>query len=247
MKNVREPYRQVSCFVCSWFMIAVSFLLSNILADEIVTTKSGKKVLLRDNGTWEYVKEMKMEKRKSTQATGSQGASANRNLNKDIAAIVNDLQIKSVYDFRKVTWNMSLSQVKKIETLKLLAQDRQTLTYDYILIGMKCQVKYHFRNNKLIKAQYKLQRKHFDPASFNEDFLGLKKYLKQMYGFPTLDQDSWSNDQYKSDKSKWGFAVSIGFLLRTVTWQRERAKTVLQMSGENHKVFITIKYMSKNI
>ena len=139
---------------------------------------------------------------------------------------------------------MTVAQVKQTEKLKLLEEGKESLKYDYTLIGMKCNILYYFKSGKLASARYTIQQKHHDPALFNKDFISLKKHLRLMYGAPATLQDNWKNDQFKSDETKWGFAVSIGFLTRLVTWRTGETKVALQMEGQNHEIFINIKYAS---
>ena len=216
-----------------------------LYADKIATTEDGKKVILKDDGTWKYVTsdDSKAQKDASSAKKGDVSTPA-KPLSKDISVIASELKSGVTSDFRDVNWGMSLAQVKKIEKLKLLEDGKESLKYDYVLIGMKCNVLYNFKNDKLTKARYTIKQKHHDPALFNEDFIALRKHLRLMYGAPVNVQDIWKNEQLKSDKSKWGFAVSIGFLTRMVIWKTEKTKIVLHMEGQNHEISLTIKYAS---
>lgn len=216
-----------------------------LYADKTATTEDGKKVILKDDGTWKYVTsdDSKAQKDASSTKKGDVSTPA-KPLSKDISVIASELKTGATSDFRNVNWGMSLAQVKKIENLKLLEEGKESLKYDYTLIGMKCNVLYNFKNDKLTAARYIIRQKHHDPALFNEDFIALKKHLKLMCGAPVNVQDIWKNEQFKSDKSKWGFAVSIGFLTRMVIWKTGKTKIVLQMEGQNHEIFLTIKYAS---
>jgi hypothetical protein len=159
-----------------------------------------------------------------------------------MASIADELNVNQDSDFRNVKWGMTLHQVKNKEKLKLIKEEKNLLEYEYTLIGMRCKVIYYFNNNLLTKAQYKIDRKHYNPANFNRDYMALKRYLIGLHGDPSIDQDNWHNDQYRSDKTKWGFAVSIGFLTRTAIWKNSRSKILIEMLGENHKAFINIKF-----
>lgn len=244
-------------------LVTGTFSHYDIFADQLAKTKEGKTVLLKNNGTWEYVeidsKTNKITPFNSSQTESSLGTTGtsptNNNVkkesvtfsNKEMASIADELNIKEEADFRNVNWGMTLQQVKMNEKLQLINSDNQLLEYEYTLIGMRCKVLYYFSSNSLTKAQYKLNRKHYDPSNFNKDYTALKQYLIRLYGDPNIDQDNWHNDQYKSDPTKWGFAVSIGFLTRTAVWKNGRSKILLEMLGENHKAFINIKYTSLDI
>jgi hypothetical protein len=237
----------------------VVFFTHDIYGDQIAKTNDGKTVLLKSNGTWEYVtidpktrKITRLESSKPGNTPQNPGTSiSNKNIskkpvkfsNKEMASIADELNVKKGSDFRNVNWGVTIQQVKKIENLKLINEKDNLLEYEYTLIGMRCKVIYYFRNNSLTKAQYKIDRKHYDPANFNRDYLALKKYLVGLYGDPKIDKDTWHNDQYKSDKTKWGFAVSIGFLTRMAIWKKNnQSKIIIEMLGENHKAYINIKF-----
>lgn len=242
MKSALTPnYLTIIFFI----VIIASQMIS---ADRIATTKDGKKVILRDDGTWEYTTFSDTvtigNARKASSTNETKSSTPEKHSSRAVESLIDVLQQKKYKDFRDVNWGMTLAQVKEIEKLKLLGEDKESLKYDFVLLGMKCYVIYHFKENKLVDARYKIERDHYDPASFNKDFIALRKYCRKTYGGPISVQDIWKNDQYKFDESKWGFAVSIGFLTRTVIWREEETKIVLQMDGENHKIFIKIKFAS---
>ncbi len=236
-------------------IIMVSLL--SVYAEQIATTADGKKVRLKDNGTWEYIKDSKTtgsatqsstvmtQKSGSTTETSGTGDGKKQHISsQEIESLVNIIQGDRASDFRNVSWGMSLEQVKKLENLKFLSAGKDSLKYDYKLIGMNCKVIYKFRDNKLVSARYNIEQKHIDPSLFNEDYVSLKQYFSKVIGTPLTDQDVWKNNLYKPDKTKWGFAVSIGFLTRMIIWKQLGTKILLQMNGHNHKIYITIKYSS---
>lgn len=227
-----------------------------IYTDQIATTEDGKKVVLKDDGTWREATandlkilnssiSRKPDRRdKSDRLQQSPEESPRHMSSEDITTLVDALESNTSSHFRNAKWGMTLAEVKKIEKLRLISGDNNSLSYEYVLIGMNCKIVYTFKENKLVSAQYKIEQKHIDPALFNEDFEALKKYLIKVKGLPVSDQDIWKNDIYKADKSKWGFAVSIGFLTRFAIWKGKGTKINLQMNGHNHKTFIDIKYSS---
>ena len=230
---------------CFTFFSLILIGLTSSYADKVATTEDGKKVILKDNGTWKYASPSEIEALKRAPSAKKPDASSREiPTSKDISTIVDELKTNTSSDFRNVKWGISVEQVKQTEKLRLLEEGKESLKYDYTLIGMKCDILYHFKAGKLTSARYTIQQKHHDPALFNKDFVSLKKHLRLMYGAPATIQDNWKNDQFKSDESKWGFAASIGFLTRLVTWRTGETKVALQMEGQNHEIFITIKYAS---
>lgn len=241
------PFKKVKSFpgLVNLSFISLILITCSIttFADKAATTEDGKKVILKDDGTWQYAGPNNIENVRTTSPVKTTDASPSSvPTSKDISTIVDELKASTTFDFRNVKWGMTVAQVKQTEKLKLLKEENESLTYDHTLIGMKCNIIYHFKSGKLASARYTVQQKHHDPALFNMDFNALKKHLRLLYGNPITVQDNWKNDQFKSDESKWGFAVSIGFLTRMVMWRKSATRVVLQMEGQNHEIFINIKY-----
>lgn len=227
--------------------MAMLFLLLftiSVYSEQMATTDDGKKIVLKDNGTWEFVVTPKTKKNAS--ATAKTGGTVNNKNNKkegtDFTSLVDELKSPTKGNFRSVRWGMTKVLVKKNEKLKLIKEKKNSLKYSYTLIGMKCAVQYYFTANKLTKARYSLKQQHHDPALFNRDYNAMKRYLAQIYGSPLSDENVWANEQFKDNKSKWGFAISIGFLKRIVKWKTTETNVVLKAEGVNHEIFINIEY-----
>lgn len=220
----------------------------SVLAEQIATTEKGQKVILLDNGTWKYVTNQDAIAMKLKTNTGSETDPFAKTVPKredGSASYIDVIRKKNNVDFRDATWGMTRTQIKSLEKLKLLREVGDSLIYEYSLMGMNCLVIYIFnKDSKLLTGQYNIEQAHVNPALFNEDYDALKEYLRGLYGVPTSDQEIWKNETYKEDRAQWGFAVSIGFLSRYVAWKGSNAKIALQMSGENHKIFTSIKFTS---
>jgi hypothetical protein len=212
-------------------------------ADKIITIDDGQKVILKDDGTWKYITNPReTETLKKAPYQENEDNTPAIPTSKDISTIVDELKTASPSDFKNTRWGMSEEQVKRIERLKLIEEGKDFLKYDYTLIGMNCNVIYYFTDGKLSSARYTMKQKHHDPALFSEDFIALKKHLLLLYGPCVSFKDIWQDDQFKTDESKWGFAVSLGFLTRLVTWKNGETEIVLRMAGQNHEIFINIEY-----
>ncbi len=227
-------------------IIGILFLCSAVLsADEIATVNDGRKVRLKSDGTWEYLSPQEAARADAQASTVEKTASsAEKSEGPSISNFVFELHASKSFDFRSVSWGMNKQQVKSAEKLKLIDEYKDSLKYDHEIQGIRCNVYYVFESDKLVSARYTMVRKHFDPADYNADFIALKKHLTQTFGPAASVQDFWNNEMYKDDETKYGFAVSIGFLTRTVNWKQERSKVLLQMEGINHEVFTNVKYSS---
>jgi hypothetical protein len=208
----------------SALMLAVTI----IVAEKIATTDDGKKVTLRDNGTWDYVKETAPD-------TGTASAADHTTL---IDIVKNDPQ----YDFRKAKWGMNRKLVMASETAKLPKSHGDTIEYEVQFLGYNCTVVYIFAGDVLVRAAFQIGQDHIDPALFYIDYENLKKFLVPQYGSPAVNRCDWVNEMYRADKAKWGFAVSLGFLTCSTRWESGRTGITLLIHGGNHLISTSIEY-----
>jgi len=212
-------------------MVIISIAACSLFADKIATTDDGKKVILHDNFRWEFQTE-------STRAEPVAQPDTKR------MSLVELIKNEGSFDFRQVRWGMSKKEVLNAEKAQLVKNGSDTLTYEVQFLGYDCSVLYIFIAQKLSKAVFLIQQSHVDPSLFYKDFDELKKYLSPLYGSAVSDRYDWKNEIYKNDKSKWGFAISIGFLTCRTDWQNDRTRIELRISGANHQISTTIEYTS---
>lgn len=197
------------------------------------TTDDGRKVLLKSDGTWEYVKA-----KKST--AGKKQAAAHVSL---VDIIKNDRH----YDFRTTRWGMNKKEVMASEkTAKVIKDAGDTLEYEVAFLKYQCSVVYAFHDNALVSAVFVIRQPHVDPALYYRDYIDLKQYLTPIYGTAVTDKCDWKNEMYRKDRSKWGFAVSLGFLTCRTVWHDKRTQISLVISGGNHQITTNIEYSEFN-
>ncbi len=220
-------------------------------ADQPAITADGKRVLLLSNGTWRYatVSEQRLFEKsehfsKNNETSGGQEVTGKvlMPLDKSRTSLIDIVRNDTSFDFRNVRWGMSKAQVKNAEKAKQIKSDNEHLQYDLEFLGYTCQVIYFFEKDCLKKAELKIKQDHVDPARYFRDYEELKKYLKPIYGVPVSDRMDWKNEMYSNDPSKWGFAVSIGFLSCRTTWRNNRTLVSLNISGGNHQITTVIEY-----
>jgi hypothetical protein len=146
-------------------------------------------------------------------------------------------------DFRKVRWGMGLTEVKSHESAKLLNESRDQLEYEAEFLGYTCKILYYFANSKLQRAELLISQDHTDPAKYYKDYEKLIRFLNPIYGNPVTDTKDWKNDMYKGDRSRWGFAISLGFLTCKTVWNNKRSQVSLNISGANHKIKTNLEYI----
>jgi hypothetical protein len=245
------------------FVIVLAGFLHSHGAILIATTEDGRKVLLKEDGSWKFatvsdltaVKTMQSREAAAGQS-GDQGADAGgarvqmKSKSGDEPERADFLDVvkgDGSFDVRSAMWGMEKAEVKKSENLQLVRETANTVEYKFKLIGLDSKIVYKFTpdktgKNRLTGAQYIIDQDDVNPARFFEDYKALKSYLRKQFGAPVADENNWTNEIYKADEKNWGFAISLGFLTCKATWKNARTKTVLQLSGANHILSTNIEY-----
>jgi len=201
------------------FILLFQFLFFGIIyTQQNATTDDGRKVILKNNGTWEYLKE---------------------DTNKTIKS--------SFFDFRKSKWGMSKKEIKKTEIGKIKREEDKVIVFDGTVSNIDALIAYIFVEDKLVRAKYIFTPKHSNKNDFLVDYRTVKDALTEKYGTPQSDDTYWRNDLYKDNYSEWGFAVSLGHLTYSCDWETETSKILLMLSGENYTVDLVTEYSSKEL
>ncbi|MBN1578580.1 MAG: hypothetical protein JW913_18600 [Chitinispirillaceae bacterium] len=208
------------------FSFALLLCSTIISADRIATTEDGKRVLLLENGTWRYLKG-----NESPQGTAAKRISL-------IEIVRNDRE----FDFRKVRWGMSGKEVLASEESTPVKNEPSEIEYKVQFLGYDCVVTYSLVNDALTRAGFLIRQPHVDPALYYKDYEDLKRYLAPLYGIAVSDKCDWKNEMYRDDRSKWGFAVSLGFLACGTQWRSNRTQITLAISGGNHQIATNLDY-----
>jgi len=201
-------------------ILILGLLLSAFIAwaDTTAVTEDGRKVLLKDNGSWEYIEEI------------AERASENN------------------YDFRMTRWGMTSEQVKESETLTPSSESTNFIFYETKVANLKCLLCYSFSaNDRLARGKYVITEKHANDNLFIVDYKVLAILLEGKYGNPESDDTFWRNDLYQDNPDSHGFAVSIGHVVYQKIWQLEDTEILLQLSGDNYEIFLALQYTGKNM
>lgn len=190
-----------------------------VFGDQTATTADGKKVLLRDNGTWEYVRE--------TPAASS-------------------TPIALGHAFRQAAWGASRETVKATETATLLKEASQALGYSGEVAGLPCVILYVFVADHLVRGNYGFMPQHSNPNHYIDDYERVKKFLVHKYGPPEGgDERIWRGEPYENDPAHWGMAVLTGELIYQANWETPGTEILLRLSGDNYKPDLTVQYRSR--
>lgn len=200
-------------------LILTSLLLLQLIVygQQSATTEEGKKVLLKADGTWEYVKEVE----------------------------VNTEPKFGTFDFRKTSWGMTKDQVKASETEKLEKEDTDLLAYSGTVSSLNAFIIYVFVNDKLVRTRYLFVEEHTNENDYVSDYKSINSALTEKYGKPKSDKEYWSNNLYKTDYDRRGFAVSLGHLKCFSDWSTNVTEITAALTGDNYKIEHVTEYVSK--
>jgi hypothetical protein len=201
--------------ICQVIVILSSFIYS---ADKFATTESGAKVILHDDGKWQY---------------------DSLNIKKDTS------QKKIEPLFRGTKWGQTKQQIKQIEKAKLIGDTSATLVYKLTTCGFDALLGYNFTNNKLFRATYIFTEEHTNLNIFIDDYATIKILLMKIYGEPKEDKTDWSNDLLKNDRDKWGMAISMGQLAYFTTWENTSTIIALSLQKGDYSIKMSVEYLSK--
>lgn len=158
--------------------------------------------------------------------------------------VVNHSHINA--QFRSTTWGMSSDEVKEVETIsnEMIGELGQTVLVSNAKInGLETLVGYFFIDDKLYKARYMIKENYTNDNQYVDDYKSISAILSTKYGYKSIYYD-WSDDLYKEDTSKYGFAVSLGHLMLGTNFEDEVTKIFHLLKGNDYKVSHFIDYSS---
>jgi len=151
------------------------------------------------------------------------------------------------YDFRKANWGMSKEEVKATEDKKPDSEYDNSLVYYVKIGGDDYLCGYSFLQDKLYNTGYVFVGEHSNKNDYIRDYKNLKEILAKKYGKPKSDRTTWDNDLYKNDRSKWGFAVSLGHLSYGAIWETSNTFITLVLNGDNYEITLLAAYDSRKL
>jgi len=148
-------------------------------------------------------------------------------------------------DFRQTQWGMTKPQVRAAEKGEILTERDDVIGYQGSIAGLECFIFYVFAEGKLVRTKYVITTSHSNQNDYIADYINLEQNLSQKYGKPTKDASYWLNDLYKDEFQQRGFAISLGHLAYSASFEKERTSITLYLHGENYKINLGIEYRSK--
>ena len=199
--------------------IAILTLTSIAYSDQTAITEDGRKVLLKDDGTWEYIKEDPNKSTKYHFRETKWGMSKNA--------------VKATEKLDKVAENIT--------------EYRQGFAFNASVTGLQCFIHYYFtEDDKLALGLYDFTEEYTNLNKHIDDYNSIKSLLTKKYGKPLdLPEIVWNNDLYRNDPSGYGMSVSLGYHTYMAKWHTNDTEIVLSLTGDNFEVNLTVRYESK--
>ncbi len=145
------------------------------------------------------------------------------------------------FSFQTLNWNSSKSDIKSLFPDIKISDD--IFTVDTNLGTYQTNLFFKFEENELSVIGYSFDNKHSNDNLYIDDYKEIKSLLVEKYGTPTLDEMVWSDNLYKSDYSRYGFAISLGHLEYYCKWELPDVDIVLKLTGDNYKISHLLGYM----
>ena len=148
------------------------------------------------------------------------------------------------YNFRHTSWGMTPEEVIASERMAPIEKDETMIKYNTQILNNNVELLYLFAQNKLIGASYKLDENYLNSERFIKAYTRFKGELIKKYGQPNKEITQWKNDAFKSDRSKWGIALSLGYLEYFTFWEIPGTTVSCGLKEENYYVLCSIEYWS---
>ena len=137
-------------------------------------------------------------------------------------------------DFRAASWGMTRERVAEIETLPVVDEGYDYLSYDHVLFDEMVTVVYDFENDVLAKAAYNFMPW---PSSYTGLFNECRAALVEKYGEPTDEKQVYAGASFPSMTSReMEEAVTGGMLELIAEWETGRS-TIRLWAGKSSDMF----------
>ena len=198
--------------------IIIVLISVSLFAQEKAITESGKTVLLKEDGSWEYVIDS----------------------NESTAKEFDFRKTKWGDSVEKVKSSETATIVPEIN-------DPNILGFTGSVAGLEGLIGYYFVNGKLWKGAYIFSETPSNRNMFIQDYSTIKNILIEKYGEPKDDDINWLNDLYTDDSSDYGLAVSIGHLNFYCLWEIGGTKIQMVLNGDNYKISHRLEYNNESL
>ena len=163
-----------------------------------------------------------------------------------IAGMVAQVELSwaDTYNFRYTRWGMTPEEVISSETIVPIEKDEKMIKYKTKILDKNVELLYLFAQNKLIGASYRLDENYLNSERFIKTYARFKEELIKKYGPPNKEITHWKNNAFKSDRSKWGIALSLGYLEYFTFWETPSTTVSCGLKENNYYVLCSVEYWS---
>jgi hypothetical protein len=146
----------------------------------------------------------------------------------------------SAYDFGRGSWNMSMDEVISSEGKEPDYRFDASLTYEgKTFAEFPCTAYYLFENGALARGEYV-----FDYNQYIEDFTELKSALTELFGDPSVDRVTWTDESFKDYPEDYGLSVAYGYTSYIAEWNSEDGDITLRLDGNQLVIRLVTLYQS---
>jgi DNA-binding protein len=144
--------------------------------------------------------------------------------------------------FRGVRWGAPLATVTVTAPDKELSRSATAISGSCVLAERPFRFVYLGKDGRLGRGLYIHDEHHVDSNVDVAIFDELKKILTDKYGPPTTNDELWSNELFKGDKSKLGTALAVEAVVLRAQWNDGHNYITLQAKGKNINIAVTVAY-----
>jgi hypothetical protein len=189
-----------------------------VIAKQYATTDTGKRVVLHEDGTWEYTK---LPEKPAVFEHDFRRATWGMNMER----------VKKTEESPVVFEGWS-------ET-----DDATILYYKEMVFDLPTFITYLFRGGKLVQARYSFNPE--DQGNYISDYESIIEGLIDKYGEPFEVTMQWSDSTYADDEEQWETALRLGHLKRSGFWETKNTLIVLQLYARDKTIIMQIDYSDK--
>jgi hypothetical protein len=144
--------------------------------------------------------------------------------------------------FRGAHWGDPLSAIMISAPDLELGRTATAVSGECLLAERPFRFVYSGANGMLDRGMYVHDAHHIDSNDDVAVFDAIKALLTEKYGAPASNQELWSNELFKGDRSKLGTALAIAAVVLRAQWSDGKNAIILQAKGKNTVIAVTVTY-----
>jgi hypothetical protein len=139
-------------------------------------------------------------------------------------------------------WGKSQETLRRTLSDTLVRDEHGKLIYSHLLAEHGVIEGYEFEDGVLVHGLCRFVQQPVNELNeFIEYYGTVKNALISAYGVPVQDQMIWENDLYEPLPDYWGFAVQMGHLRFSASWETPEGTLSIELTGQHHSQ-LTVDY-----